>query len=259
MPPNAHVSGEVRFHGRELVDADRKGRVRYVPQGTGHIDPTMKIGDFIALSGSDPIAQLARFGLGPEIATRFPHELSGGMLRRVSLAASASDDMELLIADEPTPGLHPEAVTEVTDYFRQVRTDGASILFITHDMITAAFVADRITVMRDGTIDTVAAGVDELHRVCAPAVACPARPRFLGGAVMSLTGENLSASSYGATPLIRDYSITLAEDRILGLHGYSGTGKSTLARLLTGYLTPTGGRVLVDGAPVAHGTSTRRS
>lgn len=70
---------------------------------------------------------------------------------------------------------------------------------------------------------------------------------------MSLTGENLSFS-YGATPLIRDYSITLAEDRILGLHGYSGTGKSTLARLLTGYLTPTGGRVLVDGAPVAHGT-----
>ncbi|WIM70649.1 ATP-binding cassette domain-containing protein [Corynebacterium suedekumii] len=162
LPPNAHVSGEVRFHGRELVDADRKGRVRYVPQGTGHIDPTMKIGDFIALSGSDPIAQLARFGLGPEIATRFPHELSGGMLRRVSLAASVSDDMELLIADEPTPGLHPKAVTEVTDYFRQVRTDGASILFITHDMITAASVADRITVMRDGTIDTVAAGVDEL-------------------------------------------------------------------------------------------------
>ncbi|MDR7330285.1 ATP-binding cassette domain-containing protein [Corynebacterium guangdongense] len=162
LPPNAHVSGEVRFHGRELVDADRKGRVRYVPQGTGHIDPTMKIGDFIALSGTDPVAQLARFGLGPGIAMRFPHELSGGMLRRVSLAASVSDDMELLIADEPTPGLHPEAVAEVTDHFRQVRAEGASILFITHDMLTAASVADRIAVMRGGTIDTVAAGVDEL-------------------------------------------------------------------------------------------------
>ncbi len=162
LPPNAHVSGEVLFHGRALADADRRGRVRYVPQGTGHIDPTMKIGDFIALSGSDPVAQLARFGLGPDVAARFPHELSGGMLRRVSLAASISEGMELLIADEPTPGLHPEAVAEVTDYFRQVRADGASILFITHDMVTAADVADRIAVMRGGTIETVVSGVDEL-------------------------------------------------------------------------------------------------
>ncbi|MDR7330284.1 ABC transporter ATP-binding protein [Corynebacterium guangdongense] len=69
---------------------------------------------------------------------------------------------------------------------------------------------------------------------------------------MSLTGENLSFS-YGRTPLIRDYSITLTEGRILGVHGYSGTGKSTLARLLTGYLTPSEGRVLVDGAPVVRG------
>lgn len=162
LPPNAHVSGQVLFHGRELADADRQGRVRYVPQGTGHIDPTMKIGDFIALSGTDPLAQLARFGLDAEVAARFPHELSGGMLRRVSLAASVSQDMEVLIADEPTPGLHPEAVAEVMDHFRQVRADGASVLFITHDMITAAAVADRIAVMRDGAIDTVADSVDEL-------------------------------------------------------------------------------------------------
>lgn len=70
---------------------------------------------------------------------------------------------------------------------------------------------------------------------------------------MSLHAENLSFS-YGKEPLIRDYSITLTEGRILGLHGYSGTGKSTLARLLTGYLTPASGQVLVDGAVVPRGT-----
>lgn len=70
---------------------------------------------------------------------------------------------------------------------------------------------------------------------------------------MSLSAQDLSFG-YGWRPLIRDYSITLTEGRILGLHGYSGTGKSTLARLLTGYLTPSHGRVLVDGATVPRGT-----
>ncbi len=69
---------------------------------------------------------------------------------------------------------------------------------------------------------------------------------------MSLSARNLTFG-YDGSPLLRDCSITLDEGRILGLHGYSGTGKSTLARLLTGYLTPTGGQVLVDGEAVPRG------
>lgn len=162
LPPNAHVTGEVRFRDTTLTNANRhvRDRVRYVPQGTGHIDPTMRIGDFVALSGADPVKQLARFGLDATVTRRYPHELSGGMLRRVSLAASISDGLELLIADEPTPGLHPAAVTEVMDVFRQLRADGASVLFITHDMVTAAGVADRIAVMRSGKIEAVTKSLD---------------------------------------------------------------------------------------------------
>lgn len=160
LPPNAHVTGEVRFKGVQLGKDSLQRSLRYVPQGTGHIDPTMKIGEFVALSGSEPSAQLSRFGLDAEVARRYPHELSGGMLRRVSLAASISEGLELLIADEPTPGLHPEAVTEVMDVFRQLRAEGASVLFITHDMVTAAGIADRIAVMRDGRIDALTENVE---------------------------------------------------------------------------------------------------
>lgn len=148
-PVNAHVHGEVR--------GDLAG-LRFIPQGVTHFDPTMKIGAFVGLDGGGAAEKIARFGLSEEVLEQFPHELSGGMLRRVSLATSVSEDTRLLIADEPTPGLDPAATAQVLDYFRELRARGAAVLFITHDMVSAAQVADRIAVMRGGTVVDVVAG-----------------------------------------------------------------------------------------------------
>lgn len=147
LPANAHVNGVIE------VDPET---MRYVPQGVNHFDPTLTMGRFISMGGLDPTGQLARFGLGEEVVDKYPQQLSGGMLRRATLATVDPQHTRLLIADEPTPGLDPETTQLVLDFFAQLRAAGCAILFITHDMIAATKVADRIAVVRDGKIvDTV--------------------------------------------------------------------------------------------------------
>lgn len=161
LPINAHTQGTILWKGQPLSPQDLGSRVRYLPQGTKHIDPQMTVGNFLGLSVADPQAALARFGLKPEVLNAYAHELSGGMLRRVSLATSVGEDTELLIADEPTPGLHPEAVQEVLGYFEELRANGALVLFITHDLKVASTVADRTMVMRHGQVEAIADGPHE--------------------------------------------------------------------------------------------------
>lgn len=69
---------------------------------------------------------------------------------------------------------------------------------------------------------------------------------------MSLSAQHLSFTYHAGPPLINDVSLSIDPGTIVGLHGYSGTGKSTLARLLSGYLTPDSGQVLIDGHPTPH-------
>lgn len=70
---------------------------------------------------------------------------------------------------------------------------------------------------------------------------------------MSLVAENLSFAFDSRRPLIEGWNLQLAPGEILGLQGYSGAGKTTLARILTGHQRPDSGRVLVDGAPLRSG------
>ncbi|WP_257162180.1 ATP-binding cassette domain-containing protein [Corynebacterium cystitidis] len=143
LPVNSHVRGEID------VDPDT---MRYVPQGVNHFDPTLTMGKFISMDQLDPVRQLARFGLGEEVVHMYPHELSGGMLRRATLATVNPKLTRLLIADEPTPGLDPATTDLVLEFFDQLSVEGCAILFITHDMVAATRVAHRITVLRDGQI-----------------------------------------------------------------------------------------------------------
>lgn len=154
LPHNAEVDGEFTYAGAPLDPVRHRGAdIRYVPQGVSNLDPTMTIERFVSRDGMPASERLARFGLGEEFLDRYPHELSGGQLRRVLLATSLSDDLKLLIADEPTPGLHKAATQQVLDYFLELRSKGVAILLITHDMVSATRIADRVVVLKDGIVE----------------------------------------------------------------------------------------------------------
>jgi peptide/nickel transport system ATP-binding protein len=87
------------------------------------------------------------------IATRYPHELSGGMKQRSVIAMSLACNPKLLIADEPTTALDVTIQAQILDLLRNLKKEHqASILYITHDLGVAAEICDRIGVMYCGSI-----------------------------------------------------------------------------------------------------------
>jgi phospholipid/cholesterol/gamma-HCH transport system ATP-binding protein len=97
--------------------------------------------------------KLAAVGLGDDVAALYPDELSGGMKKRVALARAIAAEPEIIFFDEPTTGLDP-IMADVIDALivKCVRGLGATALSITHDMISARRIADRVAMLYKGKI-----------------------------------------------------------------------------------------------------------
>jgi len=103
------------------------------------------------------IAKLAMVGLKPEVAERFPSELSGGMIKRVALARALALDPELVFLDEPTSGLDPIGAGDFDELVRTLqRTLGLTVFMVTHDLDSLYTACDRIAVLGGGKV--IAAG-----------------------------------------------------------------------------------------------------
>jgi len=114
--------------------------------------------------------KLTLTGLTPEVGFQFPSELSGGMMKRASLARALALDPELLFLDEPTAGLDPESAAEVDELVLRLRAlSGLTIVMITHDLDLLWQVADRVAVLADGKVEGVGS-MTELARMDLPAV-----------------------------------------------------------------------------------------
>lgn len=100
--------------------------------------------------------RLSMTGLAREVGAQYPSELSGGMMKRASLARALVLDPELLFLDEPTAGLDPESAAGVDDLIRELRNlSGLTIVMITHDLDLLWQVADRVAVLADGHVQGV--------------------------------------------------------------------------------------------------------
>lgn len=160
LPANAAVGGQVLYEGRPLNAALAKrlrGReIVLVPQNVSYLDPMMRVGPQVAgpHAGREQKEKAARvlagYGLGKEVQGKYPFELSGGMARRVLIATAVLGGPRLVVADEPTPGLHPAAAERVLGHFKEMAQNGAGVLLITHDLEAALKVADRVVVLYAG-------------------------------------------------------------------------------------------------------------
>ena len=110
------------------------------------------------------IAKLAMVGLKPEVADRFPSELSGGMIKRVALARALALDPEIVFLDEPTSGLDPISAGDFDQLVMTLqRTLGLTVFMVTHDLDSLKTACTRIAVLGDrkvllvGTMDDMLA------------------------------------------------------------------------------------------------------
>lgn len=161
LPYNASLDGTITYRG-ELLDQKRKEQLRgeeivLVPQSVSYLDPLMKVGAQIRKGKRDEASKtksrniLKRYGLEQKTEELYPFELSGGMTRRILISTAVMEMPGLVIADEPTPGLHIDAAKRVLGHFRELADGGAGVLLITHDLELALQVADRIVVFYAGT------------------------------------------------------------------------------------------------------------
>lgn len=169
LPDNAIVRGHLHYKGQEL-NRERQAQLRgsefaLVPQSVAYLDPLMKVGRQ-ADGHKKPRptqkrrALFRRFGLADGVEKMYPFQLSGGMARRMLVSTALIAGAELIIADEPTPGMSLEQAIEALQMLRELADEGKAVILITHDIDLAFEFADRVAVFYAGTTVETAPAAD---------------------------------------------------------------------------------------------------
>lgn len=161
LPHNCNAEGSIAFDGELLtptrIEELRGQKIVLVPQSVTYLDPLEKVGKQVRKEQNDESVRkkqenlFAFYNLQQNTGELYPFELSGGMARRVLLTTAMMESPRLLIADEPTPGLHLQAAKKALRHFREFADRGNGVLLITHDIELALEVADRVAVFYAGT------------------------------------------------------------------------------------------------------------
>ncbi len=175
LPENASISGEISYKGKVLSQKEKEAlrgkEMALVPQSVSYLDPLMKVGTQVRGRKADKEIIKAqreifrRFHLDEKTEQLYPFQLSGGMARRVLVSTAVLSGAEVIIADEPTPGLDLEMALEALKIFRELADEGKAVILITHDIDLAFHIADRIAVFYAGTTVEMADAKDFLEGV----------------------------------------------------------------------------------------------
>ena len=259
--------GIVFQHAGASLNPTRRIRTQFAEAMRAH-------GTYTDAEITERAAELLRrmdFSDPDRILDAYPFTLSGGMAQRAAIALALALRPRLLLADEPTSALDAALQRQVLQILRTLRDeDGTAMLLVTHNIGVLRHIADRAAVMKDGRLIEQGAAAELLaHPQCTdtqnllssiPQIGDPS-PSSSHTQVIPQKGtpcakppllrfENVSMHFDGdaaQTQAIDAMTFSLYERERLGLVGASGSGKSTTAKLLTGLLTPTEGRILLAG------------
>lgn len=170
----------------------------------------------------------------------------------VAIARAISTDVRVLVLDEPTSSLDLDEVAELFRVIRDLKQRGVAILFVSHFLDQVYEICDRVTVLRDGRfigeyltrellrIDLVQA---MLGRTATALAAAPRADDATETPRPALTARGVTAG-----PGIRDADLDLNESEVLGVAGLLGSGRTELARALTGIDRVDGGVIRIEGS-----------
>ncbi|MDP6345234.1 MAG: ABC transporter ATP-binding protein [Alphaproteobacteria bacterium] len=189
------------------------------------------------------------------IGFRYPHQVSGGQLQRAMTAMAMACRPDLIVFDEPTTALDVTTQIEVLAAIKNiVQQFDTAALYITHDLAVVSQMADRIMVLRygnlveEGETRPIVEDPQKDYTRDLLAVRTFRKPPVdePEGDIPLLRVENVTAA-YGKVPVLSGVSMDIHEKRTVAVVGESGSGKSTTARVITGLLPPSEGRVLYEG------------
>ena len=181
-------------------------------------------------------------------------ELSASQMQLVEIVKAVSLDAKLLIMDEPTSSLTSPEIARLLEIMRGLRSNGVSILFITHKLEEILEVADRVTVLRDGRyVDTLIAREASAQKLVSLMVGRDFERKPHRQFITDTSGREvvLEVEKLCVGSRVRDASFQLYRGEVLGLTGLVGAGRSELLQAILGVEPATSGTIKVHGKRVA--------
>ena len=290
LADNAEVTGSVTYNGAEMLGAPearlqkvRGNDISFIfqepmtslnPLHTIERQITESLTLHQGLSGDKARARvlelLQKVGIrdAESRLTAYPHQLSGGQRQRIMIAMALANGPDLLIADEPTTALDVTIQAQILDLLADLKkSEGLSLLFITHDLTIVQRIADRVCVMQGGeiveqntTAQLFAAPQHPYTQKLLAAHATGTPDPVAHGAQEVLKTENLRVwfpitsgflrRTTGHVKAVNDATLTVRAGETLGVVGESGSGKTTLALAIL-RLIQCEGRVTLDGKDIS--------
>lgn len=183
-------------------------------------------------------------------------QLPVGVQQRAEILKFLYRGVDILILDEPTAVLTPDEVTRFFDVLRTLKSQGVTIILITHKLKEVMAVSERVTVMRDGsdvaTVETSATNAKELARLMVGrevVFRVTKQGRTPGRPVLEI--DALHVQDDRDLPALRGVSLSVREGEILGLAGVSGNGQSELAEAICGVRRARSGSIVVSGDEIS--------
>jgi len=264
------AAGEVWFDGASILGRPTEllatRGLAMVPGGRG-IFPTLTVEENLTLAcwqlrHDRPGAEAGRrqmLQLFPILSERFATaagNLSGGEQQQLSLAMAFVTKPKVLLIDELSLGLAPTVVAQLCERVRQIHASGTTVVVVEQSVNVALSLAERAVFLEKGRVRFEGPVTELLDR---PDVL---RSVFIGGSPVAATrpagagGGDLELSCTGVTKrfggitAVDQVDLTVAPGRIVGLIGHNGAGKTTLFDVLSGFLSPDGGRVTLGGVDI---------
>jgi ABC-type branched-subunit amino acid transport system ATPase component/predicted MFS family arabinose efflux permease len=282
------VGGVILYDGRDITHADPATTARLgvaqMPGGKG-VFPTLTVDEHFAVAGwmTEDKVEVAR--LVEDVFTRFPRlrerrgqmagNLSGGEQQMLALGMAFVTKPRLLLIDELSLGLAPTIVEQLLETVRELNRDGTTIVLVEQSVNVALTVADRAYFLEKGEVRFSGATADLLERddlvrsvfLAGASAARSSRGRArnradkaaIDGAAEPLLEARGVAVSFGGIRAIDYVDLHVRPREILGLIGPNGAGKTTLFDVLSGFVAPTQGRVILGGFDVTTMTPDARA
>ena len=178
------TGGEIPWDGRRVEAVDRNARSRFhrdvqmvFQDPHGSLDPRMTAGASVAEAiealdgGVDPVTARSRVaqalesvGLDPDLAGRYPHQLSGGQCQRVAIARATVVRPRLLVCDEAVSALDVSVQAQIVNLLAELRRrHGLALLFISHNPAVVHHLCEQLVVLRGGQV-VECASLESLRR-----------------------------------------------------------------------------------------------
>jgi general nucleoside transport system ATP-binding protein len=209
--------------------------------------------------GSDARREIERisdaYGLDVE-PDKLVEELGVGDRQRVEILKVLYRGAKIVILDEPTAVLVPQEVDELFANLRELKSEGLTVIFISHKLDEVLSVADVITVMRRGTtVDTVDPASVTAHQLAELMVGAelpsPSTEASTVTEEVLLEIEHLSLPTPEGRPLLDDISFRIHRGEVLGLAGVEGNGQSELVETIMGMLPGATGTIRLSGKDIS--------